>query len=198
MKTHYRLCPACEFIAKEEAYRITEAQELEIYKTHENTIEDPRYVAYFRRFIEAAILPWSKGSAREALDFGSGPSPVLARILERDYGYSVTIHDYFFEPGRTFETRVYDLITSTEVVEHLWDPLETFRLLRSLMKPGGVLAVMTRFHPGDFSVFEGWHYTRDRSHVAFYTPRTMAVIAEKCGLVLKWTDDRSYSVFVLE
>ncbi|MDO9493204.1 methyltransferase domain-containing protein [Acetobacterium sp.] len=42
----------------------------------------------------------------------------------------------------------YDLLTATEVVEHLDDPLDYFSLFENLLKDDGVLSIMTK--PGNF------------------------------------------------
>jgi len=197
MDCDYEVCSECEFIARSEADRISESEEFGIYEMHQNAIEDQHYVDYFKRFIDRAILPFKTSEQKHALDFGSGPSPVLAEILKRDYGYTVDIYDYFYAPEKIYQGKRYDLITSTEVVEHLWNPLGAFRLFSTLMKEEAVLGVKTQFHPRNLTLFDDWHYIRDQSHVSFFTPKTMEVIAGKTGLRLVWTDEDSYSVFEL-
>lgn len=168
--------------------------ELQIYNNHNNSIDDPRYVAYFKRFLDDAVIPFC-GGGRKGLDFGSGPSPVLAEILERDYGYSMDIYDLFFASDRVYEDKRYDLVTSTEVVEHLENPMDHFQLFRNLLKEDGLLAIMTQFHPKDDDEFMEWHYIRDKSHISFYTPKTMAIIGKLIGLKIVYTDDIRYTSY---
>ncbi len=189
----YYYCKACGFIAKDERSIISPEEELKIYESHNNSIDDPRYVAFFKRFLESAVFPYCKGET--GLDYGSGPSPVLATILERDYGFSVDIYDLFFSPEREYEGRSYDLITATEVLEHLADPLSHFAIFRRCLKDEGILSVMTLFHPEDENEFLQWYYMRDMSHISFYTPRSMRVIGEKLGLEIIFTDDARYTTF---
>lgn len=190
----YHCCEACGFIGKDAASLITPEAELAIYDSHNNSVEDPRYVAYFREFLDTAIFPFA-GSGKRGLDFGSGPSPVLAQLLERDYGFDMDIYDLFYAPEKIYEGKRYNLVTSTEVVEHLKDPLAYFKLFADLLEEDGTLAVMTQFHPSDDAAFLNWHYIRDRSHIAFYTPGTLKLIAEKSGLVLIHTDNRRSGTF---
>jgi hypothetical protein len=50
-----------------------------------------------------------------------------------------------------------------------------------MLKPKGVLGVVTRRVPDDF---EGWWYHRDPTHVVFYSERTFEWIAECLGFEL--------------
>lgn len=187
----YFWCQQCDYIYKDEKDYISDEAELEIYDQHHNSIEDPRYVAYFQKFIKCAIVEYAS-DGKVGLDFGSGPSPVLSMILEQDYGYAIDIYDKYYSPQPVYEKKQYALITSTEVVEHLKDPLEYFRLFKSLLKPQGIIAIMTQFHPQAEGKFINWHYMRDRSHVSFFTLTTMEFIAEKVGLRIVYTDNKRY------
>lgn len=175
---------------------MTSEQEKKIYDTHENSVLDPVYVAYFQDFIEKCVTKFDYAS-HTALDFGSGPQPVLAQILRREYEFEVDIYDKYYAPEKVYEGKQYDLITVTEVVEHLEDPMAYFTLFKSLLKPGGVLAMMTQFHHNDEKRFEHWHYRRDESHISFFTPNTMATIAHKTGLEIVYIDRHKYVVFKL-
>jgi len=54
LKYHY--CDMCGFISKDAANRISTEDELKIYRKHNNSIYDPRYVTYFKDFIDAAVI----------------------------------------------------------------------------------------------------------------------------------------------
>ena len=190
----YYYCHKCGFISKDENSLIPPEKELEIYSRHNNSIDDPRYVAYFKRFIDEAVVLFCNG--KRGLDYGSGPSPVLAMILERDYGFSMDIYDLFFSPDRIYEGKTYAMITSTEVIEHLQNPLEHFEIFKKCMGEGSVLSIMTLFHPESVEEFLNWYYMRDMSHISFYTPQTMRVIGEKTGLEVIYTDNLRYTTYV--
>ncbi|SMP40458.1 Methyltransferase domain-containing protein [Anoxynatronum buryatiense] len=197
LKADYRVCGKCDLIFKEAADLISSDEEMRIYNCHQNSIQDPRYVDFFERFLNDAVFPYVNQGKR-GLDFGSGPSPVLAQLLERDYGYSMDIYDLFYAPEKVYEGKKYDLITSTEVVEHLRDPKAYFRLFRTLLKSDGILAVMTLFHRNDTIHFLNWHYARDRSHISFFTPKTMQYLAEQTGLKMIHTNHERYTTFMLD
>ncbi len=191
----YRRCLACDFIFLDDQFVLSPESEFAVYENHENSIDDLKYVAYFKRYIDAAIRDYVAPGDLQCLDFGSGPEPVLARVLERDFGWSVDIYDKFYATSSVYEGREYDLITSTEVVEHFSDPMQYFRLFKKLLRPGGILSIMTLFHPTDNDDFLDWFYIRDPSHIAFYSPKTMAVIAASLDLSVVFCDNRRYITF---
>lgn len=193
-KVTYHSCPSCEFIFKDEADLVSVEAEHEIYETHENTIENEGYVAYLRRFLDHAVFPYAD-EIRKVLDFGSGPTPVFSMLLERDYGLHADIYDLFYSPEKIYEGKTYDVVTSIEVVEHLVNPLVQFEIMKKALKKDGVLAVQTQFHPKDVEEFRKWYYMRDRSHIAFYTRKTMEKIAELLELDLIYCDDVRYTAF---
>lgn len=190
-------CSSCEFISKSKDDIISHVDELKIYSTHENSIDDPRYVEYFYNFLDEAVFPFVKGEIH-GLDFGSGPSPVLAQILKRDQNYEMDIYDFFYAPDKVYLSKRYDLIVCTEVVEHLSDPMAYFKLFKQLLKPEGILAIMTLFHNNDRAYFMDWHYARDLSHISFYTPKTLALIASKVGLKIIHTNNVRFITFILD
>ncbi|WP_027108016.1 class I SAM-dependent methyltransferase [Lacticigenium naphthae] len=193
--TVFHECSACLFISRDSTAYISQEEEFQIYENHNNSIDDPRYVDFFMKFLTAAVFPYLKNDQRQALDFGSGPSPVLAQLMERDFEFLYTLYDKFYEPDPHYSNQKYDLITTTEVVEHIADPIPIFKELTSLLKEDGIFAVMTLFHKKDPEKFFGWHYMRDLSHVSFFTPEAMEIIAEKCGLQIIYCDNYRYTTF---
>lgn len=192
----YFYCSYCEFISKDESNRLNEQEEKLRYSVHNNSIEDKDYVDYLSKFLNRAVIPFI-GEGKKGLDFGSGPNPVLAQLLEKKFNYRMDIYDYYFSPEKVYIGKTYDLVTSTEVVEHLNDPLFYFDIFSKLLKPKGILAIMTQFHKNDKDRFLSWSYIRDRSHISFYTPKTMEYIANKVGVKVIYTDDFKYITFSL-
>jgi len=147
------------------------------YQKHENSLNSPGYVTMFGNFIASVIDPYIQAPAK-VLEFGSGPGPVLAYLL-KEKGFDVDQYDPYFSPEKVYEGKLYDLITSTEVIEHLKNPLKEFKLLVNLLKPGGYLALMTKFHLDNEDIFWQWQYRREKSHIAFYKEDTLKYLAEK-------------------
>lgn len=185
----YFYCLTCEYISKDEDKIVTKEIEKQKYDEHENSYENEGYVNMFRGFLDSTVMPFV-GDGKEGLDFGSGPGPVLSQLLTREYGYDMTIYDLFYAPDTDYKSKQYDLLTCTEVVEHLKDPLSYFKLFKSLVKPGGVIGIMTLWHPKNDEIFCDWHYRRDVTHISFFTPKTMEKIAELLDMELLFCDEK--------
>jgi len=188
-EVRYFYCQECEFIFKAREDIITAVEEKERYEQHNNTPDNEGYVKMFTRFIDTLISPRQKEIAT-ALDFGCGPGPVLASLL-RKKGFEVDIYDPYFFPQKSFEEKKYDLITSTEVFEHLYQPCREIELIKDHLKSGGYLAVMTSFHPG-FKNIDDWWYKTDPTHIAFYNKRTFAWIASNFSFEIIYEDGEKY------
>jgi len=189
-KLNYYSCDQCGFIAQDRESIASFEQERKEYDHHENSIDNEGYVAYFKRFIDKALIPYA--ALGQGLDFGSGPEPVFSQIMKRDYHASMDIYDLHYQPETIYEGKSYDYIVSTEVIEHVKEPLEFLRLLKNHLKPGGVIALMTLFHDGHEAAFLKWWYRRDITHISFFTPTTFRYIAEILGLEIVYCDDLRY------
>lgn len=53
---------------------------------------------------------------------------------------------------------------------------------------------MTLFHPRNFNDFKDWFYIRDVTHVSFYTPKTIKIIANMLDMEFIDTNDYRYAV----
>jgi hypothetical protein len=96
-------------------------------------------------------------------------------------GHVMHLYDPFFFPDSAVLDQQFDFVTCTEVAEHFHQPHAEFTRLVALVKPGGLLALMTNFQTDD-SRFADWHYRRDPTHVTFYREQTCHVIAAEFGL----------------
>lgn len=192
----YFYCNACEFISLHDTFVVDLEKEKAQYGNHHNSLENEGYVKMFEDFMD---LFWDRLTCKEihALDFGSGPTPVLAKLLERR-GATVDCYDKFYQPETIFEMQTYDLITSTEVFEHLENPLETLKMLTNHLKPNGIIAIMTLFHPNNTELFLKWWYPRDPTHISFFTCKTLDILGEKCGLKRISEDGKRVIVFQKE
>ncbi len=186
---NYYYCDNCEFICLEENKIISSAQEKKEYQFHQNNFENDGYVNMFRKFIDKAIRP-HKSSIKTALDFGSGPGPVLAELLKQE-GFETDVYDKYFSPEKIHLNKKYDLITATELFEHLKAPLPTLKLLKSLLNKNGIIAIMTLFHKNDIEEFKKWWYRRDSTHISFYTPKTFECMANLLGMKTKIVDQKN-------
>lgn len=180
----YWQCTNCQLVFLDPAQRLSKEEEQAYYQTHKNDPEDLGYRKFLSRLsqplLEAVTAP-AKG-----LDFGCGPGPTLSIMLE-EAGFEMHNYDPLFFPEAGLLEDNYEVITCTEVLEHLHNPGKELSLLTRLLHSGGTLAVMTGFTPSA-EEFERWHYRRDPTHVCFFGPATFQWIAEHFSLRLRLPD----------
>lgn len=191
---HYAKCSSCLYIGINENDVITFEEERKEYDRHENTIENEGYVQFFRNFLGGAVLPFINKNGL-GLDFGSGPEPVLMQLMKRDYEVDLDYYDLHYQPEPVYEDKSYDFIISTEVIEHILNPDETFAFFAKHLKKDGVLSIMTLFHENDDDQFLKWWYRRDVTHISFFRLETFEVLAKKHGLEIIYTDNKRQITF---
>lgn len=177
----YLRCERCALIYLHPAHRPTPLAEVLRYQEHENDAADAGYLAFLRRLAEpvaARLAPGARG-----LDFGCGPVPALGALLTAA-GHPTASYDPLFRPHEALLAERYDFVTCCEVVEHLHAPDAVLTRLAGLLRPGGLLGVMTRF-PGHDAPFDRWWYRRDPTHVCFFGEETMRWIADERGWALE-------------
>ena len=173
----YWRCEACEARFLDPRWHPTRSAELAHYLLHDNRPDDPRYRRFLSTLAEPLLARLPVGC--RGLDYGCGPGPALAVMLE-EAGHDVARHDPFFYPDTTVLERTYDFVTCTETGEHFHRPAEEFARLMALVRPGGWLAVMTCFQTDD-GRFRDWHYRMDPTHVVFYREETLRHLAASQG-----------------
>ncbi len=179
---NFAFCSNCKFVEK--IKKVGPELESNEYYRHNNSIENEGYVKYLNNFIDEAVAPFiNKGSH---LDYGCGPGPVLHELMKRR-GFSSKTYDYYCPHDLDYSTKTYDIITSTEVFEHFYDPLENIEKVLKLLKGGGILSIMTSFVKEDDHFFNWW-YIRDVTHVSFYHLKTFEYIATKYNLEILYTN----------
>ncbi|MBT3225294.1 MAG: class I SAM-dependent methyltransferase [Deltaproteobacteria bacterium] len=187
----YFLCLHCGFIFVPACYHVSVQREKARYDTHQNSADDEGY----RQFLSQIVPPLlSKiGSEDNGLDYGCGPAPVLAQMLN-NRGYKTDYHDPFYHPDAALLAKQYDFVTCTEVVEHFRDPAIEWKRLINLVKKGGWLAVMTQLTFAGMD-FGHWYYKNDETHISFYAGQTFNWLSRQYDLSL---EHHSQSIVLLQ
>ena len=178
-------CRTCHLIFIPAEQYVSADDEKAQYDHHNNNPHDPDYRAFLNRMflpMQHRIPPKSRG-----LDFGSGPGPTLSLMFE-EVGHQMEIYDHFYAPALSTLHQPYDFITATEVVEHLHRPGFELDRLWSLLKPAGILGVMTQLVPKD-KPFADWYYLTDPTHVCFFSQSTCTWLAEHWQAGLTFSDN---------
>ncbi len=181
----YLRCSDCALVFVPPQFHLDRDAERAEYDLHRNDVDDPGY----RAFLSRLVIPLLQRLTPPAtgLDFGCGPGPALARMLE-EAGLEVELYDPFYAPDDAVLCRSYDFICATEVVEHLSAPGAELARLWSRLAPGGWLGIMTKL-VRDRAAFAGWHYKNDPTHICFFSRRTWDWWARRAGAALTYVGD---------
>jgi hypothetical protein len=171
----YYICAICDLVWLDPKQRLSGVLELERYHKHQNSSEDPSYLAYLSVLAKATVSGLAPGS--HGLDYGSGPVEGMRAILE-PMGYRVDSYDPAFFPKQPREN--YDFVLCSEVVEHFHKPALDWARLAKLLKTGARLGISSRLRVSA-EEFSAWHYRRDPTHVSFFSEKSVIWISEHFG-----------------
>lgn len=163
----YHRCPHCDLVFVIPTCRLSHDAEKSRYDMHHND-NSQHYIDFLSRLAVPTLqhLP----PRCHGLDFGSGKSQAMADLF-RQAGHHCDCYDIFYYPDPTLLQRQYDFIIASEVIEHLYHPKTIIEQWLSLLKPDGILAIMTGFRPTD-KQFPDWWYKNDPTHVGLFSIKT--------------------------
>ncbi len=170
-------CNNCKLIFIETQLLPSAQEERTRYLEHNNGMQFPGYVTFLNQAIEPA-LPYINAT-QNGLDYGCGPAPTLSVML-KNRGIACDDYDPLFFP--VMPDKVYDFIFATECFEHFFYPAIELARLDKLLKPGGLLVVMTELWT-TAEAFKKWHYVNDITHVSFFHQHTFNYITENYGFM---------------
>lgn len=173
----YYRCPNCGLIQTEEPYWLNEAYSSAI------TNSDIGLLSRNINFSEiiSAIIRVFFNDASTFLDYGGGYG-VFARLM-RDKGFDFEWYDRYcenlFVQGKEKKRDKYDVITSIELFEHVWEIEE---LIKEQLEWGSTLIFTTECnsyeHP--LKTTDWWYYCVDHGqHVTLYTENAIKIMADK-------------------
>ncbi|ALT00140.1 class I SAM-dependent methyltransferase [Lacimicrobium alkaliphilum] len=177
----YRQCDICKLVFVPPAQRLSPQSEKAEYDLHHNCADDAGYISFLNRLALPLTGVLSDGCI--GLDYGCGPSPVLAALLS-EKGHQVSYYDPFYYPDEKVFKRRYDFISCSEAIEHFFHPGEVCQNWMSLLKAKGWLAIMTK-RVIDRHRFKTWHYKNDPTHVCFFSEETFGWLAKKYRMRLE-------------
>ncbi|TRO66906.1 class I SAM-dependent methyltransferase [Christiangramia sabulilitoris] len=169
----YLQCVSCRAILLSPKFYLSPQAEKFRYSLHNNDVNDPGYIHFVSPIVKRIRADFDRNSS--GLDFGCGTGPVITTELRKS-GYTLELYDPFFNPNRSALKKKFDFIVCCEVMEHFKNPLQEFKLLRSLLKEHGKLYCKTEVWKESVE-FQDWHYKNDLTHVFFYNRKTLEWIS---------------------
>ena len=182
----YFQCLQCFLVFADRTTLLTAEQEKAQYDLHRNELDDPGYRKFLSR-LSVPLLNTLTPEQTNGLDFGCGPGPLLAKILN-EAGKQMHLWDPFYAPEPEALQRYYHFVSCTEAIEHFVHPAKEWRLWLNLLLPQGVLALMTKRYI-DQDSFSSWHYKNDPTHISFFHQRTFEFLAQRDRLELEFPAD---------
>jgi len=82
-----------------------------------------------------------------------------------------------------FEKETFDVVTFTEVIEHIHDPVSFLKEVNRVLKPQGIIYITTGNIDGWRARRDGhkWYYLTPQYHIYFFSPKTIRKILEQSG-----------------
>ena len=170
-------CDECALAFLDPARWPVRTDELARYRLHRNESGDVDYLKHLGRLAEPVTQRVPRGA--RGLDYGSGPGDALAQLFTQSGRPTVAFDPVFRNDESLLATR-YDFVVCSEVLEHVHRPMDVLERFALLVRPGGVIGVMTGLYDAAPS-FADWWYLRDTTHVCFYGVDTMRWIADRFG-----------------
>jgi SAM-dependent methyltransferase len=177
----YYQCQRCRLVFADRACLLSNHDELAQYQLHQNDLHDAGYRRFLQR-LAGPLLQQLGGTGLSGLDFGCGPGPLLAKMLS-EAGQQMAVWDPYFANDDAVLQQQYDFISCSEAIEHFSNPAKEWALWLDLLKPEGILAIMTKRYT-TLTAFTDWHYKLDPTHISFFCEPTFAFLAERDDFTL--------------
>lgn len=175
----YFRCNVCALVFADRASLLSSDAEHAQYLLHNNDLNDNGYRQFLAR-LSVPLMAALTGTGYSGLDFGCGPGPLLAKMLT-EAGQQMQLWDPYFADNPAVLQQQYDFICCSEAIEHFVTPQNEWQLWQQLLKPKGVLAIMTKRYT-DLVAFSRWHYKNDPTHVSFFHQDTFSWLAAEAKM----------------
>lgn len=186
-KRDFILCNTCALLFVPEKDLVTIHSEKERYALHNNTADNEVYVTYLKEFTrEIKRVPVSNP---RVLDFGSGQDKVLTHVL-RESGYNCYAYDPLYGIGIEHLNDKFDIIILCEVVEHLRDLRKEMNVIKKILRPHGYVIIRTELYKNR-GAFIDWWYTKDITHINFFSLYTIEKLAGLIGKRVFYTNSKN-------
>jgi SAM-dependent methyltransferase len=109
--------------------------------------------------------------------------PACVQSLRERYPDQPNLHAFVAEDIRGLARFAPDSVVCLNVLEHIADDGEALRRMASILSPGGVIVLLVPAFPALFGPID-----RNLGHYRRYTRKSLANLAEACGLHVRMVD----------
>jgi hypothetical protein len=180
---HYHRCNECGFLFTPFFDNWTSEDFRRFIYNADYTLVDPDYVS-IRPISVAGQLARLLDGHQDAriLDYGAGRGVFAERMAALGFR-RVESYDPFSIPTRPRGR--FDIITCTEVIEHIPSPLAAFEDMQSLLMDQSCIILGETLQPPDICTVRGnWWYVAPRNgHVSTFADRTLFAATSRLGLI---------------
>lgn len=184
-------CKDCGLIFVPDCEHVSLLEEKLRYDNHDNSRSNAGYVNFLEKMVQTVECYGTKDI--KILDFGCGKQAVLTCLLN-EKGYSCTAYDPLYQQYSALINSQFDIVILCEVIEHLRKLNAELALIKSLINPQSKVIIRTQLYKSTNSILDWW-YTKDITHVNFFTKKTIEFAALQIGL--KVLHEQSPDIFVL-
>lgn len=186
-------CKICNLVFQSLDSTCSSDDEKNRYLDHNNS----ELSAGYKEFLYNIINPIKKFLSvdKVGLDFGSGPYPMMSKLLSQE-SYIVDSYDPYFKKI-DLSSKKYDFVILCEVIEHFNNPNNELLKIRELLNDNGFVFIQTSllFEGIDF---EKWYYKDDITHVSFFNDKVIDFICLQYGFKRLKSDKESIIILQLE
>ncbi len=198
IKLTLQMCDSCKFVQLGEEVNIDEIYRDYLY----NSSITPGLPSFYNRLSSRLICSLNLNSSDLVIDIGSNDGTALVPFKEK--GFKVvgvepaikpaekansngitTINSYLSEDTVSEVLSKFGqahLVMANYVSSNVPDPVEFFKLIKSLIHVDGVISIVTGYHPDQFSINMFEYINHD--HLSYFSVSSALVLADLAGLKL--------------
>ncbi|MCK4588327.1 class I SAM-dependent methyltransferase [Candidatus Woesebacteria bacterium] len=124
--------------------------------------------------IEAEKLGWKNAEGLEISNYACKYAKRRGVKIKKDY----------LKRGM-YKKNTFDVVTYQDVIEHISNPVYELKKVYEILKPGGIIFIVTPDVGGLWSKMLGslWYHYKPEEHVVYFSKRTIKIALEKVGFV---------------
>ncbi len=123
---------------------------------------------------------------------GTDLSKFAGKVAKKQYGFN-TFVGLLKDFAKQNKDKKFDIIVLADVIEHVQNPTEELKLVKSLLKPNGFCMVRTpNIVSTEAEVFGNLFYSLKSEHLHYFSPKAIGLFANMAGLAPRFVITQSH------